>query len=185
MLKSYYRMISRSRAYLSVPVNHRCLLRALKQLIIPFLFPVGVLMVLSCTEEAPNSHLATDNHFTVDEHNVLRKGEVFTVRGVVYVPGYPGYLPWDIESATALPTQLEASVQQDIENIKAMGANTIRLWGAPRYCYEAIKETGDLAFIQTIWFDSEQPDFQNKTFITQCWQYIREERTPAQCKPSL
>lgn len=95
------------------------------------------------------------------------------VQGIVYVPGYPGYLPWDIEQSTSLPAKLKASIDQDIADIKNMGANTIRFWGAPRYCYEALKNVGDLHIIQTIWIDSEQPDFQDSVFKDQTRSYIR------------
>jgi hypothetical protein len=55
-----------------------------------------------------------------------------------------------------------------------MGANTIRLWGAPKKCYEAIKQQGNIHFIQTIWIDGERADFQEPGFKEQTKTYIRE-----------
>ena len=93
---------------------------------------------------------------------------------MVYVPGYPGYLPWEIEKSTSLPAELRTSISTDISNIKAMGVNTIRFWGAPKYCYEALKNIGDLHFIQTIWIKGDEPDFQNNVFKETTKSYIRE-----------
>lgn len=112
-------------------------------------------------------------NFSVDQDYILKNGKPFDVQGIVYVPGYPGFLPWDIEASTNLPTHLKASIRKDIRDIKAMGLNTIRLWGAPEYCYEAIKNVGGLHFIQTIWIDGEAPDFQNSQFKSQTKAYIR------------
>lgn len=53
----------------------------------------------------------------------------------VYVPGYPGFLPWEIESSLSLSADLKANIYRDIENIIAMNANTIRFWAAPHYGY--------------------------------------------------
>jgi len=58
--------------------------------------------------------------------------------------------------------------------MKALGANTIRFWGAPKYCYEAIKTIEDLYFIQTIWIKGDEPDFQNALFKENTKSYIRE-----------
>ena len=104
---------------------------------------------------------------------ILKNGEPFHVRGVVYVPGYPGYMPWDIENSTNLPSKLKESIEIDLVNIRAMGANTIRFWGAPEYCYELLKDIDSLHFIQTIWFDGAQNDFQDSTFKENTKAYIR------------
>ncbi len=93
---------------------------------------------------------------------------------MVYVPGYPGYLPWEIEKSRSLPTELKNNIFTDIANIMAMGANTIRFWGAPKYCYEALKKVGDLYFIQTIWIKGDEADFQNTAFKETTKAYIRE-----------
>ena len=55
-----------------------------------------------------------------------------------------------------------------------MGANTIRFWGAPKYCYEALKNIGDLNFIQVIWIKDDEPDFQNPLFKEDTKKYIRQ-----------
>tara|TARA_Y100000385_G_scaffold14347_1_gene14637 strand:+ start:2050 stop:2682 length:633 start_codon:yes stop_codon:yes gene_type:complete len=55
-----------------------------------------------------------------------------------------------------------------------MGANTIRFWGAPKYCYEALKNLEDLYFIQTIWIKGDKLDFQNPLFKENTKTYIRE-----------
>jgi hypothetical protein len=117
--------------------------------------------------------IINSNKFSVNENFILKNNMVFKVKGVVYVPGYPGYLPWEIEQSTSLPANLKQSIDTDINNIKAMGANTVRFWGAPKYCYQALKNTGDLYFLQTIWIDGEQPDFQDSVFKEIVKDYIR------------
>lgn len=112
--------------------------------------------------------------FGVDNNYILKNNLPFQIKGVVYVPGYPGFLPWEIENSTSLPVELRNSIYTDIYNIKAMGANTIRFWGAPRYCYEALKNVEDLYFIQTIWIKGDEPDFQNPLFKENTKTYIRE-----------
>ena len=82
----------------------------------------------------------------------------------MYVPGYPGYLPWDIEIASSLPEKLRNSIDRDIAQISAMGANTIRFWGAPKYCYQSIKQAGNLFFLQTLWINTEGSDLHNPEF---------------------
>ena len=112
--------------------------------------------------------------FGVDNNYILKNNLPFQIKGVVYVPGYPGFLPWEIENSTSLPVELRNSIYTDISNIKAMGANTIRFWGAPKYCYEALKNVEDLYFIQTIWIKGDEPDFQNPLFKENTKTYIRE-----------
>ncbi|GAB4324017.1 MAG: hypothetical protein Kow00127_16710 [Bacteroidales bacterium] len=112
--------------------------------------------------------------FSVDNNNILKNGVPFFIKGVVYVPGYPGYLPWEIENSITLPEQLRNSIDTDLRNIKAMGANTIRFWGAPKYCYESLKKIEDLYFIQTIWIKGDEPDFQNAVFKEHTMSYIKE-----------
>jgi len=114
------------------------------------------------------------NSYSVDSHFILKNDAILDISGVVYVPGYPGYLPWETEPSTSLPDQLKESINIDIANIKAMGANTLRFWGAPRHCYVALKSEGDLNFIQTIWIDGAAPDFQNPAFKELTRSYIRE-----------
>lgn len=114
------------------------------------------------------------NNFSVNENYILNNNIPYNVKGVVYVPGYPGYLPWEIENSISLPTELKNSISKDLIDIKNMGANTVRLWGAPKYCYEVIKDLGELNFIQTIWIDGEQSDFQNESFKDNTKRYIRE-----------
>ena len=72
--------------------------------------------------------------FSTDQDHLLKDGEPFFIRGVVYVPGYPGYLPWEIETVSSLPEKLTKSIDRDIGDIAAMGANTVRFWGAPGPC---------------------------------------------------
>jgi hypothetical protein len=112
--------------------------------------------------------------FTVNQHNILKNGLAFNVKGVVYVPFYPGFLPWEIENDSQLPSVLYNRIWEDIGLIKSMGANTIRLWGAPKKCYEIIKQQSGLNFIQTIWINGDQPDFQELGFKEQTKSYIRE-----------
>jgi hypothetical protein len=145
-----------------------------------FLFVMIVSMsLLGCTDQKtptlPGSNAAATIHnFTVDQNYVLKNGTPFVIKGVVYVPFYPGFLPWEIERQTTLSADLNNRIEEDIRLIKSMGANTIRLWGAPKKCYEAIKQQGDIHFIQTIWIDGEQNDFQEPGFKEQTKTYIRE-----------
>jgi hypothetical protein len=135
--------------------------------------------IISCTEKkiatlpGQNSNALTYN-FTVDQNKILKNGIPFDVKGVVYVPFYPGFLPWEIERQTTLSTELNNRIEEDIRLIRSMGANTIRLWGAPKKCYEAIKQQGNIHFIQTIWIDGERADFQEPGFKEQTKTYIRE-----------
>jgi hypothetical protein len=111
--------------------------------------------------------------FTTDDDHILKDGEPFAVRGVVYVPGYPGFLPWDIETASVLPERLKASIDRDMADMAEMGANTVRLWGAPAYCYEALQRAGNLFFLQTLWIDVEAGDLHAPAFKDATRAYIR------------
>ncbi|HSG46923.1 MAG TPA: hypothetical protein VLA43_03810 [Longimicrobiales bacterium] len=111
--------------------------------------------------------------FSVGPDHLLKDGEPFRIRGVVYVPGYPGHLPWDTEIAADLPEKLRNSIDRDLEQIAEMGANTVRLWGAPRYAYEAIARLGTLHFIQTLWIDPEAGDLHDPAFKASTRAYIR------------
>jgi hypothetical protein len=111
--------------------------------------------------------------FSTDDDYILKDGEPFPIRGLVYVPGYPGYLPWDIETAASLPERLRKSIDRDVAQIAAMGANTIRLWGAPRYCYESIQRAGNLYILQTLWIDTEVSDLHDPQFKEATRGYIR------------
>ncbi len=139
-----------------------------------------IFILISCSQDddfnAPINNNPNDSIITgfgTNEHYILKDGEILDIKGVVYVPGYPGYLPWEIEQNTSLPPNLKASIDNDIANIKAMGANTIRFWGAPKYCYTALKNIGGLNFLQTIWIDGEYPDFQDPSFKSITKSYIR------------
>jgi len=136
-----------------------------------------LLMGSSCTTDNAGSIEPPDETeftgFSVDDHRILKNNLPFQIKGVVYVPGYPGYLPWEIENATTLPQELSNSIEADLSNIKAMGANTVRFWGAPKYCYEALKNVGDLNFIQTIWIKGDEPDFQSAEFKESTKTYIQ------------
>jgi hypothetical protein len=144
-----------------------------------FLFVLATtLLLFSCQKDAdpiidPNPNIPQYN-FSTDAHNILKNGEVFPVKGVVYVPFYPGYIPWEIENSVDLPLEIKGRITQDLKDIKAMGANTIRLWGAPAYCYEALRNEGDLHFIQTLWIEGEAPDFQDPAFKAQTKAYFEQ-----------
>jgi len=139
---------------------------------------LGVIIVGSCNKDETvsfeNPNEVENISFSVDNNYILKNNLPFQIKGVVYVPGYPGYLPWEIENSTSLPSELRNSISTDISNIKAMGANTIRFWGAPKYCYEALKNVENLNFIQTIWIKGDEPDFQNSVFKETTKSYIRE-----------
>lgn len=156
------------------PLAHVLMLNTLK---IPALL-LAIFLVGSCSKD---STVSVDNSddlgsavFSVDQHNILKDDVPFKVKGVVYVPGYPGFLPWEIEYAETLPENLRNSIDTDITHIKEMGANTVRFWGVPKYCYEALKNIGDLYFIQTIWINIDESDFQNPVFKENTKSYIRD-----------
>lgn len=156
------------------PLAHVLVLNTLK---IPALL-LAIFLVGSCSKD---STVSVDNSddlgsavFSVDQHNILKDDVPFKVKGVVYVPGYPGFLPWEIEYAETLPENLRNSIDTDITHIKEMGANTVRFWGVPKYCYEALKNIGDLYFIQTIWINIDESDFQNPVFKENTKSYIRD-----------
>lgn len=111
--------------------------------------------------------------FTVDADFIYKDGARFDLRGVVYVPGEPGYLPWELEVMDSLPAEVMSRIDNDLAGIKALGANTVRLWGAPAYCYEAVRAIGGLNILQTIWIDGEVDDFHDVTFKTRTRSYIR------------
>jgi len=140
------------------------------------LFLIMILFICSCSMQNEIDELVNenDNKFGVDNNFILKNNAPLNIRGVVYVPGYPGYLPWEIEQFTSLPNNLKESINNDIANIKAMGANTIRFWGAPKHCYIALKNEGDLNFIQTIWIDDSYHDFQDSAFKEITKNYIRK-----------
>lgn len=127
-----------------------------------FNFVLSVLLILTSCDTPSN--IQNSNNFTVNKDQFLKNGSVFDVKGVVYVPCYPGHLPWDIELMDTLPDQLYNSFYNDLSNIKAMGANTVRLWGAPEACYSMIDMIGGLHIIQTIWINGEVSDLQDSTF---------------------
>ncbi|WP_371372844.1 hypothetical protein [Thalassotalea aquiviva] len=112
--------------------------------------------------------------YSTSLHYIEYLNDPFDIKAVVYVPAYPGYLPWELEQQSQLPESLQTRIDIDIANIKNMGANTIRFWGAPEYCYQALKKQGDLHFIQTIWIDSHADDYQDPGFKQQTKAYIRE-----------
>jgi len=135
--------------------------------------------IYGCTDQKtptlPGTNTATTTfNFTVNRDQILKNGVPFDVKGVVYVPFSPGYLPWVIEREETLDFVMNERITEDIRQIRAMGANTIRLWGAPKKCYEVIKQQGGIHFIQTIWINGEQNDFQESGFKDQTKTYIRE-----------
>lgn len=117
---------------------------------------------------------ASAAEYQTGEDGFSKAGRPFTVRGVVYVPCYPGFLPWDLAREKDLSQELKSRIVEDLQAIKAMGANTVRLWDAPLDCYKAIQEAGDLAVIQTIWFDVDAWDLQDETFKIKCRNKIKE-----------
>jgi len=148
--------------------------------ILLFLTVLILTSIYSCSINSDSSNDNSDTDvepielsFTTNNHYILKNNIPFQVKGVVYVPGYPGYLPWEIENSVTLTVDLKNSITEDITNIKAMGANTVRFWGAPKYCYEALKNIDNLYFIQTIWINGEVADFQNSAFKEESKSYIR------------
>ena len=64
----------------------------------PFGFWKGVMLTLTANIGAIDANISVNEpHFHVDNHHILKNNIPFEVKGVVYVPGYPVMLPWDIE----------------------------------------------------------------------------------------
>ena len=103
--------------------------------------------------------------YSTNQDQITIDAEPFYIRGVVYVPFAAGYLPWEFEYNDNLPDILTQRIDEDIAGIEALGVNTIRLWGAPPYCYERIADQTDLLIIQTIWLETEHEDFGSDDFI--------------------
>ncbi len=129
--------------------------------------------LLACRKDRATENVVERVGFSVNDNQILKNGETFNLKGVVYVPGYPGHLPWEIESSSNLDPRLRNSIRLDLAGIKEMNANTVRLWGAPQYCYEVLDSLGGLALLQTIWIDGEVNDFQDPDFKAQTKSYIR------------
>ena len=113
------------------------------------------------------------NSFTTNDHSILLNQAPLDIKGVFYTPNYPGNLPWDIERSV-LSTAYENSILNDVSNIKEMGADMIRLWDPPVYTYQAIKETGGLFLLQTIWINTEESNFQSTGFKEGTKAYIKK-----------
>lgn len=155
------------------PVKNMQLNSAILVHVLKTIFSLILLITLwSGCDTNLDQHQITEYNWSVEENGILLNGELIEVRGVVYVPGYPGYLPWEIEDNVSLPADLQNSIDIDLQNIVDMGANTVRLWGAPQYCYESIAERGDLYILQTIWINSEQADLHNENFKQNTKNYI-------------
>ena len=131
--------------------------------------------LLGCGDGSNSAQIpdSTINQFSTDPDFIYKDGEQFDLRAVVYVVGEPGYLPWEVEVMSDLPPILKSRIDTDLAGIKALGANTVRLWGAPAYCYDSIKALGGLNILQTIWFDGAVNDFQNQLFKTASKNYIK------------
>lgn len=141
---------------------------------------IGLVILSSCSGgSGPGAPGTTDEprptppQFSVDADFIYQDGERFDLKGVVYVPGQPGYLPWELEGMASLPADVISRIDADLSGIKALGANTVRFWGAPAYCYEAIRALGGLNILQTIWLDSHVTDFQDAAFKTQSKDYVK------------
>ena len=69
-----------------------------------------ILGLLACEQPALEMEEETDepgvHHFDVNDNHILKNGDPFFIKGVVYVPAYPGFLPWEIENATTLPPEI-------------------------------------------------------------------------------
>ncbi len=126
------------------------------------------LLFLSLAVAAGIGTAARAGTFAAGKNDLLKDGQPFFVRGVVYVPFLPGMLPWELADRKQIPEELQSKILKDLKDIKAMGANTVRFWDAPRFAYQALKEAGGLALIQTVWFDVKQNDLQDEAFKKKC-----------------
>jgi hypothetical protein len=147
----------------------------MKSIRITLLFTfVGVLLLVQGCEQAEEKIEPVPTVFGTTTDNITVDGMTFDVRGVVYVPFAPGYLPWVFEYDNQLPDILINRINDDIDSIDAMGVNTIRLWGAPKYCYDRIAKTTELLILQTIWLEGEHADFRSPDFINSSKTIIHE-----------
>ncbi len=131
---------------------------------------LALFFITACSTKAPTSltlpPVIAKDQVAVSDHYLLQNQTPFHVKGVVYVPAYPGDLPWELITQR-ISSDLKNRINLDIQDIAAMGANTIRLWDAPNYTYQAIEKQSQLWILQTIWFDVRQQDFQDKDFKAQ------------------
>ncbi|MBN1409432.1 MAG: hypothetical protein JW969_01215 [Spirochaetales bacterium] len=136
---------------------------------------ITITLLSSCVSEKPVL-TPGPSLFSVKGDSIMKNGKPFFIKGVVYVPAYPGFLPWELEplASEAIPAQLKASIRKDMAGIRNLGANAVRFWGCPAFCHQAVKETEGLHFLQTIWFDGAAPDFQDGTYKASCKNYIRD-----------
>ena len=135
----------------------------------------GIATVTSIEEQKTLNDPAPSalNQFTTDIDFIYKDGEHFDLRGVVYVVGEPGYLPWEVEVMSELPEILKARIDADLASIKALGANTVRFWGAPAYAFSSLKALGGLNILQTIWLDGTTEDFHNEAYKSTSKDYIK------------
>lgn len=75
------------------------------------LIKLFIIVLFSCDK---NEKLANEKpiqekgvNFSVDNNYILKNNIPFKIKGVVYVPGYPGFLPWEIENSISLPIELK------------------------------------------------------------------------------
>ena len=65
---------------------------------------------VSSTPDEPDD---TPTRFSVGADFIYKDGERFDLKGVVYVPGQPGYLPWEIEGMMSLPADVISRIDTD------------------------------------------------------------------------
>lgn len=140
--------------------------------LITFLFIIFVSCILK--DRIPINNNDTYNQYSVNGNFILKDNIVLKIKAVVYVTGYPGIVPWDLEyqPTGSLSEYVKQRIYQDLSDIKDMGANTVRFWGVPKYCYEVIKDLKTMNILQTIWFDVSVSDYQDATYKTQCKAYM-------------
>jgi hypothetical protein len=136
--------------------------------------PIYILFILLIFSACDlNHHKDRYSEFSVNHDQFILNNDIYDIKGVVYVPSYPGYMPQDIELMDTLPELLYDRFYDDLTDIKAMGANTVRLWGAPADCYRMIDQIGGLTIFQTIWINTDVSDLQDQSFKASTIQYIQ------------
>ena len=112
------------------------------------------------------------NVFIVDNNYIYLNGNRFIVKGIHYLPEYPGELPWELRELKPLPKNIRNRILTDIRDIKGLNVNTVRFWEHPGVCYEGAKKE-NLYIFQTIWVDGAIKDYQDISFKNSQKKYIR------------
>lgn len=146
--------------------------RRIKKILLLIVF-VSLNILIYLPQLISSSEVKNTNIFTVDKDYIYLNGKKFLVKGINYMPEYPGELPWELNKLKPFPEKIRKRILNDIKNIKSLHANTIRFWGERPYpCFEGAKKEGLYIFL-TIWINGDIKDYQSANFKNFQKKYIR------------